>query len=167
VGIWVSGLLASGLIGGFVGSIFDNPYSYSHDSVFLAAIAGMLVFTCARLWLAKSKQMAFWSKKSTRPEPSENPFRARNPEAFDKGAEINKCARELRRIAMSTQSTEAEAITALQTALGGEIAATVLRRNPTFSPDQNLHALDQVLDGVARKRSNRATIQGSDEPYCQ
>jgi hypothetical protein len=90
--------------------------------------------------------MAFWSKKTTRPEsPSENPFRALNPEAFDRGAKIS----ELRQVATSTQLTASDIIAALQIALGGEIAANVLRRNPSFSPDQKLYTIDQLLDGVS------------------
>jgi hypothetical protein len=94
--------------------------------------------------------MAFWSKKTTRPEsPSENPFRALNPEAFDRGAKINGLACELRQVATSTQLTASDIIAALQIALGGEIAANVLRRNPSFSPDQKLYTIDQLLDGVS------------------
>jgi hypothetical protein len=55
-GIWVSGLLASAFVGGFIGSVFESPYDYTHDRMFSGGIAGLLVFTCARLWLAgKSK----------------------------------------------------------------------------------------------------------------
>jgi hypothetical protein len=50
---------------------------------------------------------------------------------------------------MSAQLTDADTITALQTALGGELAAHALRRNPNFSPEQKLYFLDQMLDGVA------------------
>lgn len=46
--------------------------------------------------------MVFWSKKTTRQEsPGENPYRALNPEVFDRGAKINALARELRRVATS------------------------------------------------------------------
>ena len=91
--------------------------------------------------------MAFWSKKvptgGKEGVKALNPWRALNPDVFDKGEKINRCADELRRLAVSQTSTESDAIVALQTALGKEIAAHVLRRNPTFLPDQKLHYLDQ------------------------
>jgi len=66
VGIWVSGLLASFIVGAFVGSIFDSAYSGVpaigppplafmagfNANAFMGGIAGLLIFTCARLWLA-------------------------------------------------------------------------------------------------------------------
>ena len=78
---------------------------------------------------------------------SENPFRALDPKAFDKGAKINRWADELRRVA-AKELTGSEVAAALQTALGNEIAAVVLRRNPSFSPDQTQYAMDEVLNGV-------------------
>jgi hypothetical protein len=53
-GIWVCGLLAALLIGGFIGSQFDTVYSSSSGAVF-GAIAAMLVFACARLWAASGR----------------------------------------------------------------------------------------------------------------
>ena len=73
---------------------------------------------------------------------------ALDPDTFDKGEKINRCADELRRLAVSQTATESDAIVALQTALGNAIAATVLARNPTFLPDQKLHVLDQMLDAI-------------------
>jgi hypothetical protein len=65
VGIWIGGLLASGGIGGFAGSMLDGPHNSAHSSLvwdaiaglmlssmFWSALLGMLVFTYARLWLA-------------------------------------------------------------------------------------------------------------------
>jgi hypothetical protein len=63
VGIWVSGLLASFIVGAFVGSIFDRAYSgvpaigppslaftaSFNPNAFMGGIAGLLIFT--RLWL--------------------------------------------------------------------------------------------------------------------
>jgi hypothetical protein len=75
VGIWIGGLPASGVIGGFAGSMLDGPHS-AHSgmvwgtidlmlssmvwgaiglmlsSMFWGALLGMLVFAYARLWLA-------------------------------------------------------------------------------------------------------------------
>ena len=66
VGIWVSGLFASFIVGAFVGSIFDHAYSgvpaigppplafmasFNANAV-MGGIAGLFAFTCARLWLA-------------------------------------------------------------------------------------------------------------------
>jgi hypothetical protein len=82
--------------------------------------------------------MAFWSKKT---EGSET------PDAFDRGAKIIRQADELRRDA-AKKLTGFDVIVALQNALGGEVAAMALRRDPSFSPDQKLYVLDQILDGV-------------------
>jgi hypothetical protein len=92
--------------------------------------------------------MAFWSKKEPPEQPSENPWRALDPTTFDQGERINRRADELRRLAGSGDLTGSDVIAALQTALGNEIAASTLQRNPTFSPDQKLYVLDQVLDAV-------------------
>jgi hypothetical protein len=78
---------------------------------------------------------------------NENSYRALNPEAFDRGAGINRCAGELRRIA-AKELTGADIVAALQTALGNEIAANAINRNPSFSPEQKLYVIDQLLDGV-------------------
>jgi hypothetical protein len=53
-GIWVCGLLAALLIGGFIGSQFDNAYSPVWG--FWGAIAAMLVFACARLWATSNRK---------------------------------------------------------------------------------------------------------------
>jgi hypothetical protein len=83
------------------------------------------------------QKMAFWSKKTE----------GETPDAFDRGAEIIRQAGELRRDA-AKKLTGFDVIVALQTALGGEVAAMALRRDPSFSPDQKLYVLDQILDGV-------------------
>jgi hypothetical protein len=51
IGIWISGLLASAIAGGFIGSTFDTVYGDGHGTI-AGAFAGLLAFTCARLWLA-------------------------------------------------------------------------------------------------------------------
>jgi hypothetical protein len=78
---------------------------------------------------------------------SENPYRALDPDAFDKGAKINRQANELRCFA-AKELTGSDVVVALQTALGNEIAANAIHRNPNFSPDQKLYVIDQLLDGV-------------------
>jgi hypothetical protein len=69
VGIWVSGLLASFIVGAFIGSIFDHAYNgvpaigpprlafmAGFDAnALMGGIAGLLIFTCARLWLTSRK----------------------------------------------------------------------------------------------------------------
>jgi|tagenome__1003787_1003787.scaffolds.fasta_scaffold20962038_2 hypothetical protein len=92
--------------------------------------------------------MAFWSKKEPPEQPSENPWRALDPAIFDKGERINRRADELRRLAGSGDFSGSDVIVTLQTALGNEIAASTLQRNPTFSPDQKQYVIDQVLDAV-------------------
>jgi hypothetical protein len=63
VGIWISGLLASCLIGFLIGSILDGPYRATNDMLwgvtagllsgtFWGAMLGMLLFTFARVLLA-------------------------------------------------------------------------------------------------------------------
>jgi hypothetical protein len=91
----------------------------------------------------------WWKRSSDKREPtsSENPYRKLAPEIFDRGAKVNQHADELRRVA-NKQLRGADVLTALLTALGAEIADGALRRNPTFSPDQVQHVIDQVLDAV-------------------
>jgi hypothetical protein len=59
VALWVSGLLASAIVGSFVGAFMNSNGGYAFTDLAsknLGAIAGALVFTCARLWLTgKSK----------------------------------------------------------------------------------------------------------------
>jgi hypothetical protein len=53
VALWVCGLVASAIIGGFIGSLLERPYS-SGAGLFWGAGTGIGIFTfiCARLWLA-------------------------------------------------------------------------------------------------------------------
>ena len=54
IGIWVFGLLASAIVGGFVASRFESQYDYSHDLGLMGALAGIFAFACIRLWLGGS-----------------------------------------------------------------------------------------------------------------
>ena len=65
--------------------------------------------------------MPFWSKKTNEPseEASENPYRALDSPAFDKGERINRGADAIRRYAASGNLIGSEVIVALQYALGG------------------------------------------------
>jgi hypothetical protein len=94
--------------------------------------------------------MAFWSKKRiapAKPGGQENPYRALDPDAFDRGEKINQVADELRRVT-TKELTGSDVVVALQDAMAAEIADMVVRRNPSFSPDQKRYVIDQVLDGV-------------------
>jgi hypothetical protein len=93
--------------------------------------------------------MAFWSKKSTaRPETKgENPYRAIDPAAFDRGAAINKVADQLRHVA-SDSLQGSDVVAAIQTALGAEIATMIAQRNPNAGPESLRYIMDQVLDGI-------------------
>ena len=53
VALWVCGLLASAIIGEFIGSLLERPYS-SGAGMFWGAGTGisLFAFICARLWLA-------------------------------------------------------------------------------------------------------------------
>jgi hypothetical protein len=75
-----------------------------------------------------------------------------NPELFDRGEKIYILARELRRVAISRQLTDADTITALQTALGGELAAA-LQRNPTWSPDQIRGLATHILNEAMKNNT--------------
>jgi hypothetical protein len=105
---------------------------------------GMLEIITAQL-----REFAYITATGTSPGgiPSDNPWRALNPEGFHKGEKINRRADELRRVA-TRDLGESESVTSLQTALGSEVAAQIARRNPHFSPDQKLYTIDQVLDEV-------------------
>jgi hypothetical protein len=54
IGIWIFGLLASAIIGGFIVSLLASPDRNEAVLVgfFLGAPAGMFSFACIRLWLA-------------------------------------------------------------------------------------------------------------------
>jgi hypothetical protein len=54
LGIWVSGLLASALVGGLIGNKLGTDYS--GDSAALGGIAGMCAFACVRLWLGQNRK---------------------------------------------------------------------------------------------------------------
>jgi len=89
---------------------------------------------------------------------SENPFRAWNPEAFDKGAKINRWADEFRRDA-AKELTGNQIMAALVIALGNEVAARVLQKDPSYSPDQREYWIDEMLDEariIVREQAYRA-----------
>lgn len=53
LGIWIFGLLASGLAGGAIGLALAQPLERTALFVFaLGSIAGLSAFACIRLWLA-------------------------------------------------------------------------------------------------------------------
>jgi hypothetical protein len=80
--------------------------------------------------------------------PPENPFRQYDPVTFDKGAKINEVAASVRHLA-SSKLQGSELLAALQTALGAEVAASVVREHPNDGPDTQLYIIDQILDGIA------------------
>jgi hypothetical protein len=93
--------------------------------------------------------MAFWSKKPPQDAPPpENPFRQYDPVLFDKGAKINEVAASVRHLA-SIKLQGIQLLVALQTALGAEVAAQVVREHPNDGADTQLCIIDQILDGVA------------------
>jgi hypothetical protein len=85
--------------------------------------------------------MKFWRNKTS--SKTENPFRALNPDLFDKGAKINERASQLQRVAADGLSA-ADAVAALETALGNEICSMV-ERQPGLSKNE---ILDIVCKGV-------------------
>ena len=76
--------------------------------------------------------MTFWRRKRAQ---TENPFRALDAAAFDRGAKINKRASELQHVAMVGLS-ERDGLTALGNALGNEVAA-MIGRHPNMSIDKS------------------------------
>jgi hypothetical protein len=89
---------------------------------------------------------------------SENPFRAQNPEAFDRGAKINRWADEFRRVA-AKELTGNDIAAALVIALGNEVAARVFQKDPSYSPDQREYWIDEMLDEariIMREQAYRA-----------
>jgi hypothetical protein len=115
--------------------------------------------------------MAFWSKKT---QPAENAnlraleaqLRASNPTEYDLGAQVNRKARELQRVAAkeSSEPDHSFAVTALHIALGNEIAALVARRNPNLSPDQKRQMINQVLDTVCPAGVREAAYSAANLP---
>jgi hypothetical protein len=54
--IWVSGLLVSAIVGGFAAAQFDPGYMGNIGNyAMLGALAGLLIFTCARLWVTSDR----------------------------------------------------------------------------------------------------------------
>jgi hypothetical protein len=133
-----------------------NPNEVQASGFALAGLAGFLVGFAAAKVGASYEEYLRWCREGFEKSAQdgyqghkrENPFRALDSDAFDKGETINRCASKLRCLAMSQTSTSSDAIIALQTALGNEIAATALRGNPNFLPDQKLYKLDQMLDAI-------------------
>jgi hypothetical protein len=134
------------------------------------AVVFALGFSCIAgiIWLYDEIRDIRAEQKLAR-AASENPFRARDPEAFDKGAKINRWADELRRIA-AKELTGSEVAAALLTALGNEVAARVLQRNPTFSPDKKLYVIDEMLNevclGVREAAYRAANLPEPDGHLC-
>ena len=108
--------------------------------------------------------MAFWSKNSSSPSETtaENPFRAIDPVAFDKGAKINDVSGQLRRLA-STELEGSDVVAALQAALGAEIAALTARRNPTLGQTpcdtSGISCLTRSVKGFAKRPISQRTYQ--------
>ena len=52
LGIWISGLLGSTIVGSMMGTLFFNGFV---DPSFLGGLAGFLLFTCLRLWMGEAR----------------------------------------------------------------------------------------------------------------
>ena len=52
LGIWISGLLGSTIVGSMIGTLFFNGLV---DPSFLGGLAGLLLFTCLRLWMGETR----------------------------------------------------------------------------------------------------------------
>ena len=122
-----------------------------------------------RKCLIRGGAIHIWSKKpSLQSEPTtENPHRAIDPSAFDRGAKINDVSGQLRRLA-SSELEGTDVVAALQTAFGAEIAALIARQNPNAGPESLRYIMDQLLDAV-REGLREATYTAANlpvpEPY--
>ena len=54
IGTWLSGLLASAVLGGWVGAFIGQALHASIHELF-GLVGGMCTFTCIRLWLGQEK----------------------------------------------------------------------------------------------------------------
>ncbi len=52
LGIWISGLLGSTIVGSMMGTLFFNVFV---DPTFLGGLAGFLLFACFRLWMGEAR----------------------------------------------------------------------------------------------------------------
>ena len=52
LGIWISGLLGSTIVGSMVGTLFFNGFL---DPSVLGGFAGFLLFACFRLWMGEGR----------------------------------------------------------------------------------------------------------------
>jgi high-affinity Fe2+/Pb2+ permease len=55
IGIWISGVLASAIVGGWIGAFITRALSSSSIHEPIGIIGGICAFTCARLWLGEPK----------------------------------------------------------------------------------------------------------------
>ena len=55
IAIWIFGLLAAGIVGGFLGFVYDAQYNGDAGSLF-GVIGGWCVFACLQLSLAPSRK---------------------------------------------------------------------------------------------------------------
>jgi zinc transporter ZupT len=54
IGIWIFGLLGSGIAGGMIGIAIIQPVGTNQFLTFVGGFAsGLFAFACARLWLTK------------------------------------------------------------------------------------------------------------------
>jgi hypothetical protein len=157
----LAGLLIVGPATVFFGGALVDWYPHKIVVVILATlcIAGII-------WLYDEVRDIRAEQKLAR-MTSENPFRAQNSEAFDRGAKINRWADEFRRVA-AKELTGNDIAAALVIALGNEVAARVLQKNPSYSPDQRRYWIDELLDEAricAREEAYRAANLPKPDPY--
>jgi len=148
----LAGLLIVGPATVFFGGALVDWYPHKIVVVILATlcIAGII-------WLYDEVRDIRAEQKLAR-MTSENPFRAQNSEAFDRGAKINRWADEFRRVA-AKELTGNDIAAALVIALGNEVAARVFQKDPSYSPDQREYWIDEMLDEariIMREQAYRA-----------
>jgi len=68
LGIWVSGLLGSIIVGAMIGSLFFNLVV---DPSALGAFAGLLLFVCFRLWMGEGRAQNDLAARIADDEPGE------------------------------------------------------------------------------------------------
>lgn len=70
IAIWIFGLTASAIIGGFMGSAYDTVLNHDADiggaGLLFGTLAGVCLFACLRLWLAPKSRRRL-NRETTRP----------------------------------------------------------------------------------------------------
>jgi hypothetical protein len=146
-----------------------NPSEVEAAAYALATMTGFLVGFASAKAGASVEQFHGWcregfensarkSHETHAPASPQNPWRALNPEAFDKGARLNQRAEALQSLAKAGGFNETEVIIALGSALGQETGA-MLARHPSMTLEQ---LLDLGFDAAREQAYSAAGLKQED-----